>query len=266
MPAVTPTFIFTNENFQPLAGVMVELYNISTLSALASVQTDNQGLATFAATIDTGVSFWARPRITRRGELGAVHIALVDTATAALVATTLFFGVQPSTTHVDATIRPSIMVYVLDQNGEILASDNDTTITLTISTNPGGSAGIDGTEQARNGMATFSNVALNQIADGYILSAAASGLDTITSATFNIVGDTTDPVEFVVGTDTIDLTAGAWVVTFHVKLSHDPDPAQVDLVGGQVKTENPWMQATISDGSTIYIEDWLIPSQPAIPE
>lgn len=68
------------------------------------------------------------------------------------------------------------------------------------------------------------------------------------------------------GDDTIALAAGLWEVTFYLTLVVDPDPAQVDLVGGQVKTATPYMQATITDGSTTYIEDWVVPCLPAIEE
>ena len=63
----------------------------------------------------------------------------------------------------------------------------DGPITLTLSTNPGG-ATLGGTLEigTTNGIATFSDLTLNELGDAYRILAAATGLNSATTASFDV--------------------------------------------------------------------------------
>ena len=99
----------------------------------------------------------------------------------------LAFVAEPSTAHAGAFITPAVQVAVEDTLGVV-----DTTfsggITLTLSTNPT-AAVLSGTTTVVvvTGVATFSDLTVNNVGSGYVLSAATAGLSTVTSTSFNII-------------------------------------------------------------------------------
>ena len=106
--------------------------------------------------------------------------------TAAPVATTLNYKVQPSNTLTGAAITPAVEVEILDQFGARLTSATNS-VTLAIDANPGsGTLGGTTTVAAVSGVATFANLSINNAGTGYTLAASASGLTGATSAAFNI--------------------------------------------------------------------------------
>ena len=101
----------------------------------------------------------------------------------------LTFVQQPSTTVDGATISPAITVDVEDSSGNVVTTDNSN-VTLTIGNNPG-SGTLSGTVTvaAVHGVATFSNLSINNAGAGYTLVASDTlGTNTLTatSAAFNI--------------------------------------------------------------------------------
>ena len=68
-----------------------------------------------------------------------------------------------------------------------MAEDNTDTVTLAIGTNPSGGM-LNGTLTVTvvNGVATFSDLSIDQIGDGYTLHATATGLTAGDSAAFSI--------------------------------------------------------------------------------
>lgn len=106
----------------------------------------------------------------------------------------LAFSVQPSNAGQGSSISPAVEVSIEDAFGTVVTSwPNEITIRLGLDSNPGG-ATLSGTTSiiAVNGVATFSDLSLDQIADGYTL--WANGSDTIsgdlffpvTSSAFNV--------------------------------------------------------------------------------
>jgi hypothetical protein len=102
----------------------------------------------------------------------------------------LGFRVEPNDTDYGVNIAPSIEVEIQDAFGN-RTPDTDT-ITLAINNNPGGST-LSGTTSvsAATGVATFSDISLDQVADGYTLSATAAGLTLGVSSAFNIIATPT---------------------------------------------------------------------------
>jgi uncharacterized repeat protein (TIGR03806 family) len=101
---------------------------------------------------------------------------------------------QPSTVNAGATITPAVQVAVRDAAGNTVTSSS-ATVTLALGANPGG-ATLSGTlaVAAVNGVATFSNLSLNNAGAGYTLVATSSGLTSATSAAFNVQAQVTAPV------------------------------------------------------------------------
>jgi hypothetical protein len=83
------------------------------------------------------------------------------------------------------------MVEIVDAFGNVLTNDNGDTVTLSIGVDPsGGTATLSGTTmnvQVVNGMATFSDLTIDQPGVGYTLHATVGGgLADIDSDPFNI--------------------------------------------------------------------------------
>lgn len=108
--------------------------------------------------------------------------------------TRVAFLQQPSTINAGATISPAVRVAVQDSSGNTVTSST-ATVTLAMGTNPGGSA-LSGTTSvaAVSGVATFSNLSLNNAGSGYTLTAESSGLTGATSSTFNVQAQVATPV------------------------------------------------------------------------
>ena len=104
------------------------------------------------------------------------------------------FTQQPSTINAGVTITPAVQVTVQDSSGNTVPSST-ATVTLAIGNNAGG-ATLGGTTAvaAVNGVATFSNLSLNNAGTGYTLTASASGLSGATSSAFNVQAQVSTPV------------------------------------------------------------------------
>jgi hypothetical protein len=102
--------------------------------------------------------------------------------------TQLAFTVQPSTTLPTMVIQPPVKVTALDARGNPVTSFNGL-VTIAIANNGGlimrGTLSGTRTVAAVNGVATFSDLSIDQAGNGYTLQAAASGL-TAVSASFNV--------------------------------------------------------------------------------
>ena len=102
----------------------------------------------------------------------------------------LAFGVQPTNTDKDATINPAVTVRILDASNNLVTSSTRN-VTLAIGTNPS-SGTLSGTTTvaAVGGIATFSNLSINNAGNGYTLVASSAlptpASTTATSTLFNI--------------------------------------------------------------------------------
>jgi hypothetical protein len=105
------------------------------------------------------------------------------------VATHLVFTVHPSTTLPLFTIKPPVKVTAVDDQGNPVAGFTGS-VTIAIGHNGGlllhGTLSGTKTVAAVNGVATFSNLSIDQLGNGYTLSATASGLTRAESTPFNV--------------------------------------------------------------------------------
>jgi hypothetical protein len=125
---------------------------------------------------------------------GAVYIF----SSAAGPASKLAFTVQPSNTAAGSSISPAVQVTVQDSSGNTVTTATNS-ITVAIGTNPA-SGTLSGTTtvSAVNGVATFSNLSIDKVGNGYTLTAAAGGLTGATSAAFNITAGAASKLAFTV--------------------------------------------------------------------
>jgi hypothetical protein len=99
------------------------------------------------------------------------------------------FAVQPSTTLPEMRITPAVRVNVVDGAGNVV-SDFTGTVTIAIGRNGGmlmpGTLSGTKTVTAVNGVATFANLSIDELGNGYTLVVTAGGITGAESAPFNI--------------------------------------------------------------------------------
>jgi hypothetical protein len=99
----------------------------------------------------------------------------------------LAFGQQPTNAVAGSAISPSITVQLLDLYNNLVSSNSAATVSVALHSNPGNGT-LSGTASVtvKNGLATFSNLAINKAGNGYTLQASSGNFSGITSAAFNI--------------------------------------------------------------------------------
>ena len=148
----------------------------------------------------TSPNMWVEPDYAIQGNAGSIHpqwnLSFNSPGTwvaTALVlrpaATELAFIVQPSTTMPLMSIQPAVTVTATDGAGHSVTSFNGP-VTIAIGTNGGlvmpGTLSGTKTVTAVNGVATFNDLSIDQLGNGYTLKVAASGLKGAESRSFNI--------------------------------------------------------------------------------
>ena len=112
----------------------------------------------------------------------------------------LVFGQQPTDAGMASTISPAVTVAIQDAGGNpVTTATNSVTVAIGNNAGPGTLSGTL-TQAAVNGVATFSDLSINNEGHGYTLSASSPPLTSAASAAFNIWGTgthlvwTTEPV------------------------------------------------------------------------
>src|SRR5207245_1825960 len=103
-------------------------------------------------------------------------------------ATQMAFTVPPSNTPAGAAISPPVQVTARDQFGNTATQfTGNITLAIPANSNPGGGT-LSGTKTvaAVSGVATFSDLSINNAGNGYRLRATSSGLTALSSPQFNI--------------------------------------------------------------------------------
>src|SRR5439155_826619 len=107
-------------------------------------------------------------------------------------ATHLAFTVPPSTTPANATITPPVQVTALDAGNNVATGFTGNVVMAIPSNSNPGAGTLSGTKTvaAVAGVATFSDLSINNPGTNYRLRATSSGLTGISSAQFNITAVT----------------------------------------------------------------------------
>ncbi|MDB5341499.1 MAG: hypothetical protein JWN70_7118 [Planctomycetaceae bacterium] len=151
--------------------------------------TTDSGVHTFSSvTLKTAGSQNIKATDTASSSLTGTAIILVTPA----AANHLIFSQTPTSTTLNSTISPAVTVQIVDAYNNVLTGDNLDTVTIAIGTNPSGAA-LSGTTSVKvvAGMATFNNLSLNQLGNGYTLVARSGTLSAATSGTFNVASAST---------------------------------------------------------------------------
>jgi hypothetical protein len=158
-------------------------------AVLPSSVTFTKGVATFTVTLTTAG--------TQSVTVTANGISATDSGITVYPGpvANLVFVQQPSSTGVGATISPAVTVEEVDQYGNVVATDNSSTITLALSANPGGATlSGGGSATVINGVATFAGLSLSAAGTGDTLTATEGKLS-VTSAAFNVTASTPGVIE-----------------------------------------------------------------------
>src|SRR2546427_5980 len=137
----------------------------------------------------TSVTFHATPGAAATGPAGMTSTPF-DVAPGA--ATHLAFTVPPSTTPANATITPPIQVTALDAGNNVATGFTGNVVMAIPSNSNPGAGTLSGTKTvaAVAGVATFSDLSINNPGTNYRLRATSTGLTGISSAQFNITAVT----------------------------------------------------------------------------
>ncbi len=218
------------------------------------VATDAEGLASAQRIL--GASTGDQSAQAEVGGLAGSPITFTHTGTAT-TATRLGFLQEPLNSPAATSIAPAVKVAVLDDLGNIVTSAS-TPITVALGANP--AAGILSgtlTVNATAGVATFSNLSIDKVGNGYELVASGGDFAPITSALFDIASGsgnrlviTSQPSDQVVGGNispaiqvTVQDAAGNTVTSATTAItlvigenpgnaSLSPSPARVNAVSG----------------------------------
>jgi len=127
------------------------------------------------------------------------------------VPTALTFTVEPTRVTAGVPMVPDVEVTIVDGQGNRIPGDTRT-VTLALTTNPGGST-LGGTTSvaAVNGVARFSGLTLDKAATGYLFQATAPGVASAVSAPFDVTPNI--PVALAFGVQPVSSQAGALITT-----------------------------------------------------
>jgi len=142
-------------------------------------------------------------------DTAGVGYTLNATATGLTLATSASFNItatptqliitqEPTNTYNGSNITPAITVEIRDAANNLVASATDT-LNVAISTDPSGSATLSGTSSvaAIGGVATFSNLKIDKLGTGFVLTFSSGSLTSAVSSTFNITQAPATKVAFV---------------------------------------------------------------------
>jgi prepilin-type N-terminal cleavage/methylation domain-containing protein len=208
----------------------------SALTCTANPKAAVSGIVTFAGCkIDTLGSGYT---------LTASSAGVTDAVSAAFdnpfgPVTKLVFITQPTSVVAGSSVSPSVTVAAEDALSRIVTTSN-ATITITISTNPGGGT-LSGTASAAvvNGVATFTNLSINKTGTGYRLTATSSSLSVI-SSTFNVTAGPASQLAF-----TTQPGGGAVNTVWAIQ----PKVTVLDALGNTVTTSTASIGLSITAGT-----------------
>jgi hypothetical protein len=211
---VQPSNVAAGASITPAVQVTVQDAGGNTVTTATSSITmaigTNPGGGTLGGTVTvaavSGIATFSNLSINKTGTgytLGASATGLTSATSTAFnvtpgAANKLAFSVQPSNVGAGAAITPAVQATIQDANGNTVTSATNA-ITVAIGTNPAGGA-LSGTTSvaAVSGVATFSNLSINNAGVGYTLAASAAGLTGATSTAFNVTSGTAAKLAFTV--------------------------------------------------------------------
>ncbi len=143
-------------------------------------------------------------------ELSAGALVTLELSLVAPEVNRLVFVTHPSNAVVATALAPPVQVAVEDPRGNRLTSSS-ARITLSL-VGPAGALGGTATVAASNGLATFSDLSVDRVGQGFQLLATSAGLLEATSDPFNIAAAAARPASLAFATQPVDTVAGQVIV------------------------------------------------------
>jgi hypothetical protein len=235
----TPSYLFN--------GIIdeVRVYNRGLTAQEISTQYNNQNSpSTFLSFASEEPYYWRGGSYdghSMSGTAGDVAVGYGD-------ATKLDFTTPPSNAFPGDIFvtQPVVTIQDADSNTVTTATDS---ITLSISNNPGGGT-LSGTNPvaAVSGLATFSGLNINKQGDGYTLQAAAAGLASATSSSFNVLSHLT--ITNAITTVQTQVTNVQTDVTSILQDTGTTLPATLSTIEGKIDTMSANVDAILVDTGT----------------
>lgn len=122
------------------------------------------------------------------------------------VVTQLVFTQQPSNAAAGSIISPFVTVVAKDAIGNVVTGYTST-VTLTLSANPGGATPSNNAVAAVAGVATFSGLFLDKVGTSYQLQASDGSVTSVSSGTFNITPGAASQLVFIAQPSTVNVGA-----------------------------------------------------------
>jgi hypothetical protein len=200
-------FVFDTAG-QGLSGILVKLYNAAPATAdclavgtVATAITDADGFyfietTTTSALLPSGVQYFT---VVCNPTNAAVAGRMIDHKLANKefdeedfylnLSNHLVFGnAPPVTIKKGVKFAPAVTVRILNASNAVVSTDNSTAITLTLGANPAnGNLGGKVTATVVNGVATFNDLQIDKVGNGYtIIVSSSPGMTEITSGFINV--------------------------------------------------------------------------------
>lgn len=171
------------------------------------------GIEDFVCSIDKAGGGYVLSVVDSTGATGHPYAQAVSNAFAVTAGppAQLVFSGEPTSTTSEATFSPTVEVTVEDAAGNTVATDNSTSVTVALGTNPGGAVlGGTLTRTVHDGLAAFADLTLDKAGVGYTLTAASSPATSgATSTAFDVAAGV--PAQLVFSGEPTSTTAGATI-------------------------------------------------------
>jgi hypothetical protein len=160
----------------------------ATLPGNYTFSSADQGVHGFTVILDTaGADTIAAAEVGNSSINGSATESVTPAAPSQLA-----FGQQPTNTLAGAVINPAVTVRVLDAFGNLETGDNTDQVTISIGNDPAaGTLSGTTTVTVSGGVATFTDLTIDNAGSGYTLIAGSGALANIASAGFDITSTTT---------------------------------------------------------------------------
>ena len=152
----------------------------------------------------------------------------------------LAFTQQPTEVSAGGRFAPGVAISILDADGDVVAASS-AEVSLAIASNRGGGT-LDGrtTVAASHGVANFTDLSIDRAATRYTLSAAMTGVRTVTSGRFDVVAGR--PIRLVFTQQPVSARAGG-------KFTVQPKVTVQDSMGNTVTTDTGDVTLAVTSGT-----------------
>ena len=152
-------------------------------------------------------------------------------------ASKLGFPQQPTSTLIDSPISPAVIVAVQDDFGHTITTDNSSSVTLTLNGGTFADSSTTVTASVVNGVATFSNLVIDDLGTNYTLTGSDG---TLTGATSQV---------FAVGYARLVFTSQPTAATAGATISPAVTVTVEDYAGNTVSTDESTVTLTLTGGT-----------------